>query len=62
MNGVILENYPDDPRGASCLVLGKTGERNVHIVCGRNTDGWLVIVTVYIPGLPKWKTPKERNR
>ncbi len=21
-NGVILEDYPDDPRGSSCLILG----------------------------------------
>ena len=60
-NGVIIENYPDDPRGPSCLTLGRTGDRDVHIVCGRNTAGWLVIITVYLPSLPKWRTPRERN-
>ena len=61
-NGVVLESYPDDPRGPSCLINGKTGERDVHVVCGRNTDGWLVIITVYIPRPPKWRTPTERDR
>lgn len=61
-NGTILEAYADDPRGPSCLVAGKAGERDVHVVCGRNTDDWLVIITVYIPSHPKWRTPTERNR
>jgi len=60
--GVILEEYPEDPRGPSCLVLGRVGSRSIHAVCGCNTDGWLVIITVYIPSMPKWRTPEERNR
>lgn len=31
----IVEDYPNDPRGASCLVLGFTSESNpIHLVCG----------------------------
>lgn len=30
----ILERYPNDPRGESCLALGFCEERPVHIVCG----------------------------
>ena len=34
MSGDIIENYPTDPRGSSCLISGKTGgERYVHVVC-----------------------------
>ncbi len=60
-NGEILEDYPEDRRGHSCLVVGKIKERFVHVVCGRNKSGWLVIITVYIPSTPKWETPIKRG-
>jgi len=35
-NGAIIEPYPDDPRGASCLILGFTSKgKPLHVVCGR---------------------------
>ena len=59
----MLEDYPDDPRGESCLVLGFTPEAiSTHIVCGRNRTGHLLLITVYIPTMPKWKDPYTRNR
>lgn len=59
----IVEEYARDPRGKSCLVLGFTPEGiPVHIVCGKNPSGHLIVITVYIPGMPKWRTPYERNR
>jgi hypothetical protein len=33
-NGEILESYPDDPRGSSCLILGYSRSMPIHIVCG----------------------------
>lgn len=61
-NGSVIEDYPDTGRGPSWLVCGRVDEKPVHVVCARNKHSWLVIVTVYIPSLPKWKTPTERNR
>jgi hypothetical protein len=62
LSGEILEDYPNDPRGASCLVYGPAAnDRPVHVVCGRNSVGWLVVITVYVPTLPKWKYPTERS-
>ncbi len=59
----ILEEYPDDPRGHSCLALGFTSEgRPVHVVCGRNNLGHLVWITVYVPMMPKWRDARTRNR
>ena len=59
----VIERYPDDPRGESCLVLGFTPDgMPVHIVCGRNLMGHLTLITVYIPTMPKWKDPRIRNR
>jgi len=52
----ILENYPDDPRGASCLVLGYSEGRAIHVVCGRTKGDWLLVITVYIPRPYKWIT------
>jgi len=58
----IIEEYWDDPRGESCLVLGFTSEgKPVHVVCGRNPSGHLIVITVYIPSMPKWRDPYTRN-
>ncbi|MBU1487762.1 DUF4258 domain-containing protein [bacterium] len=62
-NCEIIEEYPDDPRGESCLVAGFTPEGiPVHVVCGKNLSGHLILVTVYIPTMPKWQDPYTRNR
>jgi hypothetical protein len=61
LNGEVLEDYPEDPRGPSCLVYGRSSGEAIHIVCGRNKSGWLVIITVYVPTAPKWKNPIERG-
>ena len=44
-NCEILEQYPNDPRGESCLTGGFSPDGTpVHIVCGRNPLGHLVIL------------------
>jgi hypothetical protein len=61
LQGSILEHYPDTGRGLSCLMVGFTKKgKPVHIVCGRRGDT-LVVITVYIPSAPKFKTPYERG-
>lgn len=63
LHSQILEIYANDPRGESCLVLGFTPEAiPVHVVCGRNRARHLLLITVYIPTMPKWKDPYTRNR
>jgi len=62
----ILEEYPNDPRGESCLILGVAGTRPIHVVLGwavRKEDGSkrLRVITVYIPSLPKWVNPRTRG-
>jgi hypothetical protein len=61
LGGLLLEDYPNDRRGPSCLLYGPAANRPVHVVCGRNSAGWLVVITVYVPTLPKWKSPTERS-
>jgi len=58
----ILENYPDDPRGPSCLVSGYSSGRAIHVVCGRTKGDWLLVITDYIPGPPKWINARNRAK
>ena len=55
-NGRILEEYKDSGRGESCLVAGFTDEgKPIHSICGSQGNN-LIIITVYIPSPPKFKT------
>jgi hypothetical protein len=46
----IIEDYPDDPRGASFLALGFSAGRPIHAVCSIRTEPEeLLLVTVYDP-------------
>ena len=58
----VLEEYPDDPRGQSCLVLGFMPRGRAVHVCGQNSLGHLVWITVYVPSRPKWLDERTRNR
>lgn len=61
----IIEDYPNDPRGHSCLILGFTKENfPIHIVCGMVESEILVLITVYRPDPDEWidwKIRKERK-
>lgn len=60
--GVVLEKYPDTGRGASSLIAGFTSEgKPVHVVCGRRGSR-LVVITVYVPKPPKFKSAYERGK
>jgi len=51
----VIEDYPTDPRGASCLVLGFTSQGSpIHILCGVAVPDMLVIITVYRPDPSQW--------
>ena len=52
-NGHIIEDYPEDKRGYSCLINGKIDSRPVHVVCAPK-DEYLAIITAYIPETNKW--------
>ena len=52
--GEVIEDYPTDPRGHSCLMMGNTSaERVVHVVCSLKED-YLAIITAYIPSIEEW--------
>jgi Domain of unknown function (DUF4258) len=53
-NGVVIEAYVDDCRGASCLLLGYgSGDRAIHVVCSPKAD-FLAIITAYLPNRDEW--------
>ena len=56
----ILENYPEDPRGASCLMLCWTAdERPIHMVVSHPPV--VAVVTVYVPGEDRWQDLRTRR-
>ena len=58
----IIEDYPNDLRGRSCLILGFTENgKPLHIVCGLHED-ILVIVTVYRPDPRQWINWRLRRK
>ncbi len=52
-HGEIIEEYPEDVRGESCLVLNTAGLRPVHVVCAPRDD-YLAVITAYLPSPDKW--------
>jgi hypothetical protein len=54
--GELLENYPSDPRGHSCLILGfGNNGRAIHVVCS-SKDEYLAIITAYLPDSQGWSS------
>jgi hypothetical protein len=60
--GELIEDYPSDPRGHSCLMLGfGGGGRAVHVVCSPKDD-YLAIITAYLPDPAQWSEDFRRRR
>ena len=53
-NGEIIEDYLDDARGHSCLMLAFVAERPLHVVYAPKDD-YLVIITAYLPNDQEWE-------
>jgi len=62
--GTIIEDYPEDRRGPSCLILGFVSKRPLHVVCGQLDAEEILIITAYEPDPAEWesdgKTRKKR--
>jgi hypothetical protein len=59
--GRIIEDYPEDARGHSCLILG-SGEsgRPIHVVAAPKAD-YLAIITAYLPDPAQWSADFSRR-
>lgn len=53
--GEIIEDYPEDKYGPSCLIYGKTaGGRAIHVQCSYPSRQMIKIITVYEPDPERW--------
>ena len=53
--GKVIEDYPDDKYGPSCLVLGFTaGGKAIHVQCSYPSRPIVKIITVYEPDPNEW--------
>jgi hypothetical protein len=60
--GQVIEDYPDDARGHSCLILGQgEGGRPIHVVCAPKSD-YLAIITAYLPSPSQWESDWQTRR
>jgi hypothetical protein len=61
--GEVIEDYLDDIRGHSCLLMGfDKGRKPVHIICAPRDD-YLAIITAYRPSPLEWESDfKKRKR
>ncbi len=60
--GELIEDYPEDARGHSCLILGYgDGERAVHVICSPKED-YLAIITAYLPDHEEWEDNFKKRK
>ena len=60
--GEIIEDYPYDHRGHSCLILGKgENDRAIHFVCAPKED-YLAIITAYLPESNEWSIDFKKRK
>ena len=53
--GSVVEDYPEDRRGHSCLILGYgKNRRPIHVVCSPKPE-FLAIITAYLPREEEWE-------
>jgi len=53
--GEVIENYPDDKYGPSCLIYGTTtDDRPLHVQCIYPSRPLLKIITLYEPDPERW--------
>jgi uncharacterized protein DUF4258 len=60
--GEVIEDYPDDPRGHSSLLLGLGDQaRPIHVLCSPKPD-YLAIITAYLPDPTRWSDDYRSRR
>ncbi len=64
-NGIVVEEYPDFPKGPCILLLQKDHlDKPVHVVWGipKGYDGPAVLITAYRPNPELWDETFLRRR
>jgi len=61
--GRVIEDYPDDKYGASCLLSGLTqANRPIHVQCSYPDRELIKIITVYSPEPAQWSDDFTKRR
>ena len=61
-HGKIIEDYPDDKYGPSCLIFGTTLRgRPLHIQCSYPSRALVKIITLYEPDPARWIDYRTRR-
>jgi hypothetical protein len=62
-NSEIIEDYPDDKYGPSCLILGFTKfGRPLHLLCSNPSRPLIKIITLYEPKPDLWVNLRTRKK
>ena len=59
--GEVIEEYPEDQRGESCLISHSKQNRVIHVVCAPKTE-YLAIITAYVPAPNQWSSDFKVRR
>jgi hypothetical protein len=61
LTGEVIEDYPSDPRGHSCLLMGFVGDlQPIHVVCSPK-DEYVAVITAYRPDSEQWSSDFRRR-
>lgn len=59
--GEIIEDYEEDYPFPSCLILGESKDKKIHIVVSIN-EGMIYLITAYIPDPLKWENDLKTRK
>lgn len=55
LTGDVIEDYPEDVRGHSCLLMAVPAGRPVHVVCSPKVE-YLAVIAAYVPDKAHWSS------
>ncbi len=62
-NGQVIEDYPEDKYGPSCLIFGSTqAQCPIHVQCSYPSRSLVKIITVYEPNPQQWNNDFTQRR
>ncbi|MBU0517446.1 DUF4258 domain-containing protein [bacterium] len=60
LKGEIIEEYPDDKYGPSCLIAAELPAEWLHVVISLGTPPW--VITTYVPDPKEWINFTRRSK
>ena len=61
--GEVIEDYPDDKYGPSCLLYGRTAsQRTLHLQCTHPSRPLVKVITAYEPDPAEWDATLKRRK